>query len=178
MKRNFVVILFMISLIFFNSCEREIHREYYCDGTLKEEYTMRNDKYYGMYKSFYPDGSWQAIGEYSNNKMVGIWKYYYSNCIIMSIQKFNNGHLFSLDFWDINGKQTIFDGTGVAESYYPSGALESRINYYNNELDGKFEHWYENGNKKYEFNYDKGKAVGIWRYWNGNGDLVDEERQN
>lgn len=177
MKQNFIFILFIFSLIFFNSCEKEIYREYYSDGTLKEEYVKRNGKYYGEYKAFYPDGKLLAIGEYSNNKMVGIWKNYHSNGSIQSIQKYNNGRLISLDYWDIKGNQTIFNGNGFGETFYPSGALESRINYYNNELDGKFEHWYENGNKKYEFNYKEGKPVGIWKYWNENGDLVDEEKQ-
>lgn len=60
----------VIGLFFFvlSSCQTEVHRHYYSDGTLKEEYSMRNGKFVGKYKALYergkPTGTWLYWNEY------------------------------------------------------------------------------------------------------------------
>ncbi|WP_373733472.1 toxin-antitoxin system YwqK family antitoxin [Bacteroides heparinolyticus] len=167
----------VIGLFFFvlSSCQTEVYRHYYSDGTLKEEYSMRNGKFVGKYKALYENGKPQAVGQYERGLMSGVWQYYYPSGSIQSIQKYDEGKVVSLDYWDTNGRQVIKDGTGVVKHYYPSGQIESIMSYKNNVYHGKCETWFPNGIKASEVFYEEGKPTGTWLYWNEYGELMKTE---
>lgn len=176
MKQLKHILYLALTLFTVISCETEVNREYYSDGTLKEEYSIHNDKFHGQYKAFYPDGSPHALGEYRKGKMIGVWKYSYPDGKVESIQKFDDGKAISIDFWDKYGNQVIKNGTGVAKQYSPSGQIESIMSYKNNVFHGKCETWYPNGIKATELYYENGKPMGTWHYWNENGELIKTEK--
>lgn len=171
---NKTVIAIVFSLILC-SCETEVHKEYYSNGTLKEEYSMRNGKFVGKHKALYENGKPQAIGQYKNGLMSDVWQYFYPNGSIQSIQKYEEGKVVSLDYWDTDGRQVIKDGTGVVKLYNPSGKVESIMSYKNNVYHGKCETWFPNGTKASESFYENGKPVGIWKYWDEYGVLIKTE---
>lgn len=175
MKLNHKLILIVLLVFTLCSCETEVHKDYYSNGTLKEEYSKRNGKFVGKYKALYEDGKPQAIGEFNKGQFDGVWQYYYPNGQIQSIQKYKDGKVVSLNYWDLNGVQIIKDGTGVAKHYYPNGKIESIMSYKNNVLHGKCETWLENGIKTTELFYDNGKPIGTWKYWNESGKLIKTE---
>lgn len=170
-------IFFAISIVFlFGSCgETVVHREYYANGTLKEEYSIKNSQFDGKFKALYPNGKPQALGEFSNGKMVGIWQYFYQSGKRQSIQEYSNGSIKNINYWDESGKQLVIEGTGVVEKYYLSGEIESIMSYRNSVFDGRCETWFPNGVKASETFYENGKPTGTWRYWNENGDLIKTE---
>ena len=170
-------ILFAISIIFaLASCsETEVHREFYSNGVLKEEYSMRKGQYIGKFKAQYSNGKPQAIGEFSDGKMDGVWQYFYQSGNRQSIEEHLDGKLVNFNYWDEEGRQLVIDGTGVAKKYYPSGQLESIMSYRNSVFDGKCETWFPNGIKASEAFYENGKPIKTWRYWNEYGDLLKTE---
>ncbi|RPH31200.1 MAG: toxin-antitoxin system YwqK family antitoxin [Bacteroidales bacterium] len=176
MKQLQYLLYLTLGLFILSSCETQVHRDYYSDGTLKEEYCIRKGKFTGKYKAFYQDGKPHAIGEYRKGKMTGLWQYYYSDGKTQSIQKFTNGKATSIDFWDKDGTQVIKDGTGVAKLYDSSGLIESIMSYKDNVFHGKCETWFPNGIKATELYYEDGKPKGTWRYWNENGELIKTEK--
>ncbi|MFA5328476.1 MAG: hypothetical protein WC384_11855 [Prolixibacteraceae bacterium] len=171
---NKIVIVVLFSFVL-SSCETEVHKDYYSNGTLKEEYSMRNGKFVGKYKALYENGKPQAVGQYEKGLMSGVWQYYYPSGSIQSIQKYEEGKVVSLDYWDTNGGQVIKDGTGVARHYYPSGQIESIMSYKDNVYHGKCETWFPNGLKASESFYENGKPVGTWKYWDEYGELIKTE---
>ena len=169
-------ILLAISIVFIlSSCETEVHRDYYANGELKEEYSMRKGEFIGKYKALYSNGKPQAIGEFSEGQMDGIWQYFYQNGKRQSIQKYSDGKVVNINYWDENGSQLVIEGTGIAKMYYPSGQIQSIMSYRNCVFDGKCETWFSNGIKATETFYERGKPIGEWKYWNEYGELIKTE---
>ena len=54
-----------------------INKEYYENGTIKEEVSYGNGKLHGIFKEYYEDGSLKSEGNYNNGVMDGIVKEYY-----------------------------------------------------------------------------------------------------
>ena len=54
-----------------------INKEYYKNGTIKEEVSYGNGKLHGIFKEYYEDGSLKSEGNYNNGVMDGIVKEYY-----------------------------------------------------------------------------------------------------
>lgn len=171
----FIIIRLNLLLLLISGCS-VIHKDYYENGNIKAEYSIRNGKFVGKFKAYYDNGKLNSKGEYNNGKMVGIWHYYYSTGSRQSIQKYSKGRIISIDFWDENGNQTINNGTGFAKHYNSDGILESIFYYKDNTLNGKCETWFPNGIKATEQYYDKGKPTGIWSYWDINGKMIKTER--
>jgi len=169
-----ILIMAFLSLVF-TACETFVNRDYYSNGTLKEEFSVRNGKFNGKYSAFYDSGIPRAKGEFKNDMMSGVWQYYYPNGKIQSIQEFKNGITISIDYWDISGVQTIKDGTGVAKQYSQCGKIESIMSYKDNVLHGKCETWFPNGVKATESFYKNGQPIGTWLYWNEFGELIKKE---
>lgn len=170
-------LLIVVSSVFIlSSCKTDVHRDYYSNGTLKEEYSMRNGKWVGKFKAFYEDGKASAIGQFKKGQMTGIWQYYYPDGTIQSIQKFKDGKTISLNLWDTNGKQVIKDGTGVAKHYDQTGQIVSIMSYKDNVFHGKCETWFPNGIKSTEIYYENGKPIGIWKFWNEKGELIKTKK--
>jgi len=58
--------------------ENGVNKEYYENGTLKEEVSYSNGKLNGIFKEYYEDGSLKSEGNYNNGVLDGIIKEYYS----------------------------------------------------------------------------------------------------
>jgi len=56
-----------------------INKEYYKNGTIKEEVSYGNGKLHGIFKEYYEDGSLKSEGNYNNDVMDGIVREYYPN---------------------------------------------------------------------------------------------------
>ncbi len=171
-------ILIVTSIVFaLVSCsEIEVHRDYYANGILKEEYSMKKGQFDGKYKALYSNGKPQAIGEFSDGKMDGIWQHFYQSGKRQSIQEYADGKVININYWDENGKQLVIEGTGVVEKHYSSGQLESIMSYRNSVFDGKCETWFPNGIKASESFYENGKPILSWRYWDEYGNLIKTEK--
>jgi antitoxin component YwqK of YwqJK toxin-antitoxin module len=169
-------ILLAIFIIFvLASCETEVHKDYYTNGVLKEEYSMRRGEYVGKYKALYSSGKPQAIGNFLKGQMDGVWQYFYESGRRLSIEEYSDGKLVNFNYWDVEGRQLVIDGTGIVEKHYPSGQIESVMSYRNCVFDGKCETWFPNGIKASEVFYEQGKPVGKWKYWNEYGELIKTE---
>jgi uncharacterized protein len=166
---KFIRYFLIFTIICITSCIYENHSDFYSNNILKEEYSKRNGKLHGLYKSFYENGSFRSKGKYYKGKMDGEWDYWYPNGKKQSVQLFNKGQLRNLDFWDINGFICIKNGKGTAMLYYPNGKKLSRSTYKNCKLDGKYITWYESGRLESINYYKDGKLMNKGFRWDING---------
>jgi antitoxin component YwqK of YwqJK toxin-antitoxin module len=164
---------FILVLAFLSSCDsKEIHTTYYENGTLLEQYTMRNGEYDGAFKSLYSNGVPSAIGKFKNGATDGEWQYFFPDGKVQSIQKFDKGTLINLNAWDKQGVKIVDDGYGTAVLFYENGDTMSICHFVDNKQHGKNEAWFENGKKNFEQYYEFDKPVGVWLFWDEQGKLI------
>lgn len=67
----------------------------------------------------------------------------------------------------------VFAQNGLIKNYYPSGKIESEINYVNGVRDGDAKFYWDNGNIKTELNYNNGKVDGLVKEYYPTGILKE-----
>ena len=60
---------------------------------------------------------------------------------------------------------------GEAIWYYKNGQISQKIQYFNNQYNGKYTQWFENGQKSSEYSYDHGRLEGFCYRWYKSGNL-------
>ena len=76
--RAFTVFSLQVHPLFIEMPEGNgINKEYFENGTIKEEVSYSNGKLNGIFKEYYEDGSLKSEGNYNNGVMDGIVKEYY-----------------------------------------------------------------------------------------------------
>ena len=95
----------------------ETIKEYYEDGTLKMEISVKDGKKNGLARSFYPDGTVKTALNFSHNEIWGPVKKFYKNGSLHEESYFENGKR--------NGKARIYDTEGklYAEYEYKDGLI-------------------------------------------------------
>src|SRR5436305_1897383 len=104
-KNNMKIRYIILGLIAFTlaSCTHHIKKEYYPDGSLKAEYTVKFDTIIdGIYKAYYPDGKLEHTSTYVNGIVEGAYFQYYENDKIKIIACFHNDTLNGKfeQFWE------------------------------------------------------------------------------
>lgn len=133
-------------------------KEYYPNGKIKIEGTIKDGKFDGEYKTYYPNGKLNAFSKRKKFKLYSYERY------------FENGQLNTKGFFNNNDKLT-----GLFESYFENGQNKIKINFdkngniidkeiimyhknghikllaktENGELNGPYESFYTNGNKSF-----------------------------
>lgn len=69
------ILLFFCLL--FSCSDRELHKEFYSDGSLREQYGRLDGKIHGTTKRYHPNGVLSYEGEYDKGKRIG-WHQHYS----------------------------------------------------------------------------------------------------
>jgi antitoxin component YwqK of YwqJK toxin-antitoxin module len=111
--------------------------DYYPNGSLKIKGYRCQNKFCDSLIGYYNNGEILFRGYYKNSKQEGRWKYFHMNGKKQSIKEFRNGELTMFNYWDINGQQTILNGTGVAYVYGSNGKIEISQQYSNNLISGE-----------------------------------------
>lgn len=128
--------------------------KYYRNGSISEQYILKDGKNNGFYKLYYRNGQLQESYNYVNDVLDGKYEIFHPN-----------GKL-SVDVTVTNGKIN-----GVRKDYYPDGSLQEEYNFLNGERDGNFKEYYTNGKLAASGQYKAGKQVGISEAYFINGEL-------
>ena len=111
--------------------DKNIHREYYKDGTLKSEIKVRNGIKDGIAIFYYPSGMISNVGNYKNGVADGPM----------------------VTFYDTTGKVMLIDNLkheisqGVVYRFFSSGYLKSIENFNADTLCGTMTHFYDKMDK-------------------------------
>lgn len=116
----------------------------------------------------YDSGNIEFEIYFQNNVPHGKWVWFYETGNLKAEYEYDNGKLISLNFYDLDGKLTIENGTGSFYEYYKNGSLKSKISYKKNKIDGIFIRWHENGNVSTKGVFKDGKTLEL-SSWDENG---------
>lgn len=171
---TFFILLFATGC---NNCNRLFEYSYFENGTIEEKYEICNGERNGFYIAYYQNRNVRAEGMFRNNSFHKCWSYYYESGNLQSKQYYGNGKLININVWDEEGNQVVFDGDGMAISYYSENKPSSKIGWKNNLLHGENITWYESGSVASMVFYKGGVPCGIWFFYNEDGTLIRTEEQ-
>jgi len=144
-----------------NPLKNGYHKEYYSNGSIKEECHFLRGLKHGICISYNIFGNKQYEGKYYKNFMEGEWIFYNESGQIRSnvnfIKSTKNGK--SLEYFD--------NGSVKEVEYFKNGLLE-----------GENIEYYETGEIKAKRYYHKDKACGIWYWYNKNGTIEKQKEMN
>lgn len=127
-----------------------IVRQYFSNGYLKAEITVKDNKRHGITKNYSSKGSLLSTVNYVNGKKEGQTTNYYSSGKVHSTILYKNG---------------VKEGDAIW--YYKSGKTYSINPFVNNKLNGVQKKYYENGKLQAEVHYKNGQpGTGLKEYTN------------
>lgn len=170
-----------------------VYREWFENGNLQLEGTIKKDKKAGVWKSFYLTGKPRLVEEYidttryvrsfwnsdstqtvinGNGKMINR----YLDNHVKEIYNFKDG-LEDGDFveYKINGDTAVSGSynkglkTGAWKQFFYNGKIEKIANYKDNLLDGLYQVFYDYGKIRTSGYYKEGKKSGLWTWYATNG---------
>lgn len=117
------------------SCDHKIEKEFYENGSLKSEYTIKKGKKNGKYLEYFNNGNISSVKRFVIDKEVDSSLYYYENfkSIVRAKDFFNrDGSIMRTDFdtTGIRDKEGIIrpDGKAIGDwSYYDNDGILSSI---------------------------------------------------
>lgn len=169
------ILIIISSILLSVSCgySQEIKKEFYDNGSLKNEYKSVNGKPDGAVKFYYESGELQGSLNYSNGMQNGPSTIYHKNGKIFKSMTFKNGEqddtmkiyyesgqLQEISFIH-NGKKE-----GIYMLYYENGQLQIKGMTKDFQLHGHCEHYLENGKLEKKGEYYLGQPVGTWMEYN------------
>lgn len=85
--------LIFLTILMFYACtpEKEVTKEYYDDGSLKEIFVSKNDLKDGPYRRFYPSGNIEINAFYKDDQLVGMYVEYFETGYVKAVLNVNNG---------------------------------------------------------------------------------------
>jgi len=146
--RMFVSILFLFSVLFFTGCEgpnlgsKNIHKEYFTNGTLRSEFIMTDKtKKNGQLKKYGTDGKLTSVVTIRNGVKHGTEVMYDPEGRVLMRTPYVNG--------EKHGNQTVYypnqdilaiipyrydRKNGIAVKYYPDGTVQQKARFKNDRI--------------------------------------------
>lgn len=141
----------MLVLWVLASCTKT-SREYYPDGTIKSEITLKNDQKNGPATYYFANGNKEVVMNYRDNKPDGKYERF-------SVE----GKLLESIMYAEGKKQ------GPSTTYYSDGRKAMTANFVNDTIDGAYAEFHPNGQIKVRGQYLKGFYHGNWEYFEADG---------
>lgn len=152
-RRSFLfpTLSLLLSVFILAGCSK-IKKEYYPDGTLKSEVTMRGDEKNGRSTYYFENGNKELEMYYKGNQLEGVY------------EKF-----------DIEGNRlesTEYSGdkkNGKSATFYPNGKTATIAFFENDIIVGEYREYHPNGQLKVKGQYLAGLFDGDWEYYEADG---------
>jgi antitoxin component YwqK of YwqJK toxin-antitoxin module len=144
MNKHFLLIALLVVLV---SCKNNLKTEYYADGKIKSEETLKDGKPDGYYISYYENGKIKDSGSIVGGKLNGFCKSYYEN------GKENWEGIFK------DGKED-----GYYKKYYESGNLRADAFFKNGIPDSVNKEYTEDGKIKIRSEWKNGNLATVDYY--------------
>jgi antitoxin component YwqK of YwqJK toxin-antitoxin module len=173
------VILFVAAVVGDEPKSKEgLNKEYFEDGKIHREYTIRNGKCDGYYKSWYKSGQIESICKYKNGNPVDSCFDYFESGKILTVEIYRDGEKEQLIRFHENGQlreKEEYDNTKPTDkyfeklsgdklvSYYPDGSISSTVKIMDGKLEGPATFYYKNGKAKLVGQYKSGQKDGVWQ---------------
>lgn len=168
-----------IGIVDENGWKQGAWKEYYDDGSLKQEGSYFNTKKSGLWKFYFQGNNSivEQIGTYDNKgNPIGEWKWFYESGNIHRIENYENGMLNGLmeektDSGLVITRGIYLDGQEDGEWYYQIEGYREEGKYADGRRTGIWKHYYDNGNLAFEGNFEDGQPDGIHKFYWENANL-------
>jgi len=126
------------------------------EGETKIWYENNQLKMTGFYKNGYRDSLWtfyypnnikQEEGYFKKDNKVNIWKSWYDNNQLEEEKKYEDSTIYTLNFWNKKGEQTITNGNGKYITYFENGNINFKGQFKDGLKDGLWEKFDANQKK-------------------------------
>ncbi len=133
MKHIYIISL---TLLFTVSCNRDSKVEYYLNGKISKEYTLKNNLFNGSYIEYYPNGLLKFECTYANGIKIDSSKYYNSSGELNKIEYYSSSDTSRVKIY--SNKRLIEEGLSYKglkvkkwRYYSPDGKIEKVFEYLN-----------------------------------------------
>ncbi len=125
------------------------------NGKVKDKLTYQNGKINGLYQEFSPTGKLIRDGMLKDGAYVDKWNFYDEN--------------------EVRTNETIYIDSAhqVTTYFFPSGKVEGKGNWLNDQREGVWVYYYEDGTLKSKCDYKNGLRDGKWEWYNAQGVLEE-----
>lgn len=124
-------------------------KRYYEDGILQSEFNYKNGMRNGSGKGYNELGNLMVCSEYKDGLRHGVRQHFWDNGKLAESFTYNEGRIVDGDvpFYDMEGNVvfTTHWVDGLRYDYFPSGAVQSQVPYFNGRAQGISKIFYENG---------------------------------
>lgn len=130
----------------------------------------------GIFNEYYTNGTISQTGNVVNGLKEGIWRQYYENGKLKQEGAFENEIQLVENYWDMEGKQVIKNGSGIFIVFFPeSETMSDSGEIKNGYRTGLWKTFHlSTGNVFNEIHYEKGILNGIQKQYYESGMLASE----
>jgi antitoxin component YwqK of YwqJK toxin-antitoxin module len=182
MKKAVVFILITAMVTGSLSAQTEVKKEYYPNGKVKLEYTLKDGKKEGVERKFYENGNKKSEVYYQDGEEDFSKLYYwyetgekqaeYDESRFIDVEYYKNGNIKRKQIYQNNNIKDF-----IEKEYYENGKIKmerpSDLEGSSYSTDGIRKDYDENGNLYSETLYDKGHAVS-YKLFHANGKIKEE----
>lgn len=149
-----IVLGCLVVMMFLSACTRT-KKEFWPNGNIKSEITLKRNYYEGPAKFYYETGQVQISCTYKKDKLHGRYLIFHPDGQKKEEQNFWNGVQV--------GSNKIWDSHGI---------LIKTANYSNGNLNGRFTEFWPNGSVMTEGEFNNGLYHGYWLYYDYTGSIA------
>lgn len=161
----------LVLLFACNLAAAQKKQNFYSNGQLSFEGTVKDGSKEGPFIYYWPDGTKREEGVYEKDTKEGKWQRWSPDGQLAAVELYKDGNLNGpFTMWQQGGNQTF-------SKFRPDEPAEDRgIEimkyegfYKEGKMDSNYTIWYANGQKKSEGFYKNGSLLGDWTEWFDNG---------
>jgi len=153
----FIHLIFFFLIMLLVSCNR-VQTDYYPNGNIRSEITMKRGHYHGRATFHYDDGTILMECTYVNDSLDGLMTRYYET-----------GTRKEMMFYKKNRPDSIY------RLWNPQEKLLVECFYRDSLLNGSYREFYNNGQIKSSGQYNHGQMEGQWLFYDQNGYIFKKE---
>jgi TonB family protein len=135
--------------------------DYYMNGNMYRSGEFIYGKKHGAFVYYHENGKIESKGKFAQDEKKGKWHYYYPDGSLMKIIHHQDGQSLVYSYWDEDGVQQTFRGTGYYQTVqeYVSGTLREEGNLVDYKKTGSWKGYTPEVKLFYEELYEEGKLI-------------------
>jgi antitoxin component YwqK of YwqJK toxin-antitoxin module len=162
MKQEFDSLKFKIVLHDSILQKNQPYKAYYPGGSqISYEGKVINNQMNGLWRSYYENGNLKSSVMYKNGKVDGIAYFYY-----------NDGK--ETPMAEVTFIEDVING--MYKEYFQNGAQKAKLNYEEGKLDGDAEFYFPTGSIQAKGEFKDDEKRGKWLFYNEKGELISKEK--
>jgi antitoxin component YwqK of YwqJK toxin-antitoxin module len=153
---------------------------YWPNEKKKQEGYFKLDVQDSVYREWFENGNLQLEGTIKKDKKVGVWKSFYLTGKPRLVEEYIDTTRYVRSFWNSDSTQTVINGNGKMINRYLDNHVKEIYNFKDGLEDGDFVEYKINGDTAVSGSYNKGLKTGAWKqfFYNGKIEKIANYKDN